>query len=626
MRLAGWLKREGWAWALLLLFILWQTWWLWHVDGEVWVGDKLWYSLGKMFRHSAFGQAVLSGRIPDHIYDLNYPDPLPWLKANDYLLLEWMALWPTVAIDDVPTRWGVTQALWVLSMGVGVGSLARAMGARGLGVLVAGALAASCWPFWQHLLEAKGNVLWVGMAALTIATTVALGRWAAVRSIRPGMARWRRGIALWLAAAGLGACTVLIYPPLALLLAPLALCCLAPSLRRAPLASLGAALAVAGLGLLVSVPWLRHIFNQAQSFAPMDLGGVPTCPVTRFAVPGVSLLWLAPSLVPDIEELRVNGIGLHGAAVGAWALAPLALMLRRRRGVALLLVALAGLLVWLSLGPCASWLPSAHLRMPPLTEAVSARMLRFWTVLCSLRDFGRYLLVALIITAVLSGLGVSRLWSRRGLGSRLAALVLAAAAVAHASWPIYAGIHDPNKWKPISPPLTAQLLAQVGPGVAAELPFDERQQMLSVLFTPGIPRVNMLLTPMPRDVPPPGTLRERAQGDYLVAWLRAAGWGQPSGDLPTAAERRASEVRWIFFDPARCAFYERAQVRDTCEIRLPWALKTFLGPGREIGDGVRVWDVREAPAADVPLDINIPSPRPSAPGEPGASGPRPLPR
>ena len=301
------------------------------------------------------------------------------------------------------------------------------------------------------------------------------------------------------------------------------------------------------------------------------------CP-DRWAALNVVDLWRR---LPDGRQ----GLSEPALVVTSWAVAPLVL-LHRRRWMGALALGLVGLWLLLSLGPCTEWSEGVRwdagglpVLGPWLTEA--------WRLAGPLHDFGRFAGVAVLVAGVLTGLGVDALQGKGRLRWLLAAAV-GAAVVGHVQWVVLSERLSPTKWHDASVPDTARFLAalpaeELGPAI--ELPFDRKQQFLSLIGAPEPPRLNPL---RPGDHPP--------IEEPFLQWLYRAGFGQIAslGPVPSGDPAR---VRWIFFDASRCGVAGIKRV--ACDPSIPAALEAALGPPRALADGTLVrplgaWTPRSA--------------------------------
>ena len=546
-----------WPWLAVLAFWLWSAWPLlvW-TDTQAFAGKLTTDNVVSAWFYDFASRALASGWDLQTLSQLNHPRPhatsVEFPAVMDAVLaapLGWLFGWPR--------QWGAAQALALLVNGLGGAALARSLGARGLGTVAAGCLAILCRPVWKDLVMARMNAVWPGIGALALAGLVAA----------LGARRARAAIAWAALAAGMGALAATIYPPGLLLLAPLGVALVSGPAIEARWSRRALALAALAGGLALAAPELHRILESRSGQAGLGELGCPD-------------RWAALNAV-DLWRSRPNGSqGLSEPALvlTSWALAPLALLHRRWR-TALAALAVCGAYLVLSLGPCTEWTEGVAWPLgrvagvgPALTEA--------WRLAGPLHDFGRFAGVAVVGAAVLFGLGIDGLAGRGRVRATLAAAI-AAATIGHVQWVVLSERMSPAKWHDARPPATARFLAalpagELGP--AAELPFDRKQQFLSLIGAPEPPRLNPL---RPGDHPP---VRQP-----IVEFIYALGWGQLANlpDAPPAAD--ATRVRWVFFSSNRC---HTGGVRAAaCDPKVPAALTEALGSPRALDDGTLVWAV-----------------------------------
>jgi hypothetical protein len=193
-----------------------------------------------------------------------------------------------------------------------------------------------------------------------------------------------------------------------------------------------------------------------------------------------------------------------------------------------------------------------------------------------------------LLLAVLSAVGAEALWvrspdARRGAIAVFVSVVLLQVVSVHLRT-----LADGNQWQSVEELATAEFLEDAPSGVVVELPYDLRDQFLSVLQAPGHQRVNPLR--------PKGQRFQRAtyrqgENEAIWAWLDQLGRGQQVTSAPTRAGIAGAGVRWIFYDPQRCEG-DAALVRAAqCNATIPTQLKAVLGRGRRLGDGVMLWEL-----------------------------------
>lgn len=520
------------AWTALLVGLVAVTNDLWLQTDAVFAG-KL--STDTMLT-AWFHERVAATGVPETLDDFDFP--VPYERAREFpSTADALLLRPLVETLGFPTYWNVAVALAVGLAGLGCAAVAAGLGAGPRGVLIAGLVGALCRPLWFEALSARFNAILPGLVMLG----AALGAWA-VRHRGPA----RFPVMALAVASGVGG--LWVYPPWAVLLLPLLLV-LVVQAARAGDASGRALLAV---GLLASVGLLAWLLPEA---AEARVGGQQClrlrCP-DRFH--SVDVLHLFRVTVEADQ-----GLGQGGLYLAPWLVAPLALW--RRRGVGLVLGGSILACAVLALGPC------PQLGEEPFLQGVfrhdPAASAGLWCVLGRITDYGRFAGAAGLLLAVMAGLGLDALGDggrlRRSLAWALGIGVVAWMSVVHLT-----AMNDRRRWHVPRVPASATFLEQAGPGVAAELPFDRRDQFLSVLAAPGRARVNPLKS-HPRPDPE----------DPVVAWLHALGTGHDAVP-PTATALAVTEVRWVLWDPARCGVPSVPEA--ACDPAIVDALVSVLGP------------------------------------------------
>lgn len=555
-RPARWPARLA-PWLAVLAFWLWSAWplLLW-TDTQAFAGKLTTDNVVSAWFYDYASRALAEGWDLQTLQQLNHPRPhatsVEFPAVLDAVLaapLGWLLGWPR--------QWGAAQALALLVNGLGGAALARSLGARGLGTVAAGCLAILCRPVWKDLVMARMNAVWPGLGALALAGMVG-----ALTTRRFGAAT-----ACAVGAAVCGAAAAAIYPPGLLLLAPFGLALLLGPLAEARWGRRALALGSVALGLALAAPELGRIAATRSGQAGLGQLGCPD----RWAALNAVDLWRT---LPD----GFQGLSEPALVVTSWALAPLVL-LHRRRWSGLLAVALVAAGLALSLGPCTEWTEGVRWDLGA-TAVVGPLLVEAWRLAGPLHDFSRFAGVAVLIAGVLTGLGLDGLAGRGRLRWVLAA-ALGGAVVGHVQWVVLSERLAPAKWHDASPPATARFLAALPPearGPAAELPFDRKQQFLSLIGAPEPPRLNPL---RPGDHPP--------VQQPIVEWIYALGWGQLR-DLPADPPALdPSRVRWVFYDAGRC---RAGGVRPSaCDPAVVESLTAVLGPARALDEGTLVWTV-----------------------------------
>ena len=319
---------------------------------------------------------------------------------------------------------------------LGCGALARALGCRGLGIVVAGVLGVLCRQLWKDLAMARMNAVWPGLALLSLAALL-------MAIEQPPWDHHHRKVLRRLMyavmAAGTGALAVAVYPPFLLLLAPAG----APLILMAPLRKTdrwGWLMLAIGVGLGLIFSW----GSLAEIMASRDPNAGPTagCPNRYGAVTQTDLFRRAA----DPKE----GLSLPGLATGSWILMGL-VVLHRRWLMGIGLLCWIGLLMVLSLGPCPQYTEGVDLNWqswPLLSQWLPSA----WDRLSPINDWGRMATTAALLAAVCSGLGIERIW-KWAWPAKLIALGLAFFAIQQAHSVVGPERLDGMKWHEVPAPL-----------------------------------------------------------------------------------------------------------------------------------------------------------------------------
>lgn len=503
--------------------------------------------------HQLQAWQLLHGKPLDELWGWSWPRAQPvsevmppsvdvWLSAPLWWLLGW------------PGAWRAAQVGAVLVNGLGAAWLARSLGARGPGLVVAGLVSALCVTSWREILLGHPNTALPGLAAAALA--------AFLDALRGG---WGRVVV----AALLGAAAASLFPPWLVLLTPPALSWAWE--RRGEGAPLRGAAALCG-GILLATPVLLAMGGMRAGKGLEDFAD--HCPTAGMVVLGQDLARLGPP--------AWTGEVAPWMAAGAWLGLAAPLLLGRRGGALLPALLWAGLLALLSLGPCPAWGPALGTEPTPGFAALGV-------VVGVLNNLGRGLAVSQLLLGLALGLALDAGWEARG-ARRAAAVALVGLALAGAAWPLRGELLDGRHYKRVPQSAQAAFLAEQAPGasggepvVIADLPYDQAGQFVVALQTLGVARVN-----------PPTPFTPRDRRDPFVNWLHDLGEGRIPG-APTAAQAAASGVRWVFHDRSRCA-PPHMRSDAPCAAAVRAALTRLLGPPRELDGDVVVWAVAPTPA------------------------------
>jgi len=474
--------------------------------------------------------------LPTHLIAFDWPNPHPRTAEFPAYFSALLAA-PWFALLGWQQGFAVTQASAVAVAVGGAALMARGLGARGSGILVAGGLALFTRNLWFTVHASQLNAAWPGLAL------GALG--ALLWQLEPELPRARR-VALAVTAALLGWLASEIYPPTLAFLAPAgaALFLLSGRLRPRALAWVAAAV------LPVLIYRYAGMMEMAASRPAQD------CGACFDALHAVDLRALALTRDPGIGFTR------PGFYLTSWIGLPLVLLHAGRLRLAAAALALAPL-VLLSLGSC------PQLGGEPVAALRTLESLKdFWCGARSLSDLSRAATAAALAAGVLAGVGLE------ALRPRWARLLTAALLLGPAGWLTVSELERERNWTPVSPPPAGRFLADAPAGAAVELPYDQSAQFLSALTAPNRPRVN----PLKRGHTPAG-------GEELV-WLNTLG----GGALPDAAPLEtlvAHDIRWVLYEPGRCA-----GISARCPEGMEGWLRETFGEPRAYEDGaLLIWEV-----------------------------------
>jgi hypothetical protein len=530
-----------WPWLLLLIYTCWATSPLWQSSERgIFAGKVQGDNIVSPWFYGWVARSLESGASLELLADLNYPSPWPRgmefpnvLDATLTAPLWWFLEWPQA--------WGASQAMTVFVTALGCAALARALGCRGLGILVAGMLGVLCRELWHDLTIARVNAAWPGLALISLAALIA-----AIRKPQ-GVNKSRRPIqrTAWALLAGAtGALAASVYPPYLVLLAPAGLILLVHPLHKTDRLGWGLLLLGLGSGLLMGWGEISSIIESRGPIARMK-GFTGGCPNRHGA-----LLW------SDISRGSVDpqsGLSFPGLATGSWMLMGLVLLHKRRlAGIGLMIC--AGLLMVLSLGPCPR---TVFERNQPEIGAmdweswplISGWLPSAWDMFSPITDWGRMATIAALLAAICAGLGIERLW-QWGRTGKAVALVLSGLALSQAHQVVMTERMDPHKWWPVPAPQSAVFLQTAEVGPVADLPFDSKHQFLSILWAPDHPRINPL---RPADHPPE---------DPFIKWLyNLSRRGEFTMELGDTQGVTGAEIQCTSRDPGSTRLQENPEVQ-----------------------------------------------------------------
>jgi len=530
--------RAGWAFAAVALLAVVVAWPLWTVSTAVYglpAGDLAqtgWF-------YDFVIRRLMAGASLDWLADFNYPNPLRRIDEFPNILDAVIAT-PVSLLFSYPQQYGASQALAVLINGLGFAWLARSMGCRGLGVLVAGGLGVCCQQVWRELYMARLNAAFPGLAG------AALAAWLQVLDAE--RSRWER-VGLALCATLLGAAAALVYPPLLLLLAPAGAWMALTRIRGA--SRLGILLALVAVVLACGL-----VGGELD-----EIRRSPRATDGRYGQEAICALGMACSSIDPRVRLDAGFLTLSdafllvGVQLDRWVrsgllavvwlpglLAPVFLKNR---------AAWVGILFWaiglslLALGPCPEWS-----KAEPLSWNLGFVGTRSWCAMGVLHDFGRLLSVATLLFAVATGRVCESLCENTRF-PRLLSCIVGCLVLAGPVWTVRAQLSQSSSWLAVPVLATTDFLNEAAEGPVVELPFDRRVQFLSALQAPGRARVNTLNT-KPRGYSSAYQIRPGDERYPFVGWLVGLGRGEELGERPSLEEAHKSGVRWVVWDGERC--------------------------------------------------------------------------
>ncbi|MCP4804016.1 MAG: hypothetical protein GY913_19355 [Proteobacteria bacterium] len=560
--------REAVWWLLLAAFVLGYGSVLW-ISPTAYLGDDLGDGPSARFYYMYVAEVVLGNLDADQLGPFGYPQSGPRIGEFPTLVEALLGV-PFYVILPHPRAFQAAMAQGIFVNALGAAVLARALGARGPGVFVAGALAATAFPPIRELVLGRPNGMWIGLVSLALGLSLlALGTGPSgprpVGELRPKAAvTWFVALTVTFYFAGLA------YPPTTIFLLPLGLVLVALSWHRGLPKRLamvaGAAVAAMLLGfddlsLLAEFGTTRH-----EMRAP--------CPTLMQRLPLIE--WFSLDTEAQAWRAVMPGLGL-----ASWILAPLALFQKKGRVAIVVVMVFIGVTLPMSSGECLAWTDEQSLDAllgTSLQEHLSGwlRIPRMFT------DRSRVAVSLTTLTAVLSGVGLttlsgfkpsSRLWTGVGLA---VAILLGGLAVAHSSKKSMA-VLQPRFWHLQVDP-TDTVLEALPPGPVAIVPYALWIEIESVLRYPD------------RDRYHPWGRREPRPREGVAGWIDSVGWNTWDANPPSLASRAALGPSWLVLEPGRCDDPRNDQRLDQCDPdRMETGLRAVLGEPLEYDEGVLVW-------------------------------------
>lgn len=562
-----------WPWAAVVLTTVLATIPLWSWRQHIYLMNVHTNHLRTPWFHEFMARKLAAGQWVNTLDDFDYPTPWNYLEyypttANTVMSapLSWWFGWPAA--------WNLSIAVAVLLNGLGMALLARAVGCRGLGIAVAGALGILVQPVLKESVWGRPSAIYFGLAAASLAALL----WT-LPSDRP-RSRARLGAAI-VAGGVLGALTAAIYPPYILLLIPIGLVLCLPRLRKIRPRQLLPPLAAMGLGVVLALPSM-HAIVASRVGNEFHAVKYQVCPAAAEVVSMVNLAGVVPTPFP------IGDVPVSQLALGGWLLGLMALLHPRRRRLGAWLLGIAAVFGLFALGPCPTWRFGDDGGSAGVIPVLDVLLRPVQYLRPALTDLSRFATASAMLLAVACGLGAEALVQRartlttkvRGTPAVLGAVLLALAGVGHVAWFWASDLTDVRLWHQVPVPDTARFLATAGGEPAAELPWSTKQWS-SVLHAPGSPRVNPL-----------DGERIQPTDDPVVDWLNQLGMGETPGRKPTPGELAATDVRWVFHDSNGCFPYTLT-LGEACGGEVRRSLYEVLGGPSHLGESVLYWDLAE---------------------------------
>lgn len=564
-----------WPWIIAGLFAFFLACPLLLAGDRVFVSDLQGDGVITPWIYDFTSRELIHGRWPLALTDFDFPFPRGLSETERSLFatvppIDAVLMAPVAWLLSWPAQWNTTIFIAMLVNAVGAVTLARAMDCQKLGLVVASVLGVSCGPIWIEAFEGRANCMFPGLTLMSIAALFA--------SLPQGLETpFRKRLALSVLAAVLGWLSFVIYPPGLVLWVPVVLIvCLRHVLKRrwvgvkelrlpALLILAAYLLALPTLWEMADSGWVMQEFNHLE------------CPPI-----GRVLTW------DEMAKINV-GEPFRGISLGLWVLAPFALIEKDRRKLMGALLVLAMFMAFLSLGPCPvggrSFGETGFREMWAWPSLGGTS----WWALSYLHYYDRLAVVACLLLALLSAVGAEALWDRTNTGSRsimvfFVAIVLFQVASLH-----WRTLMDAERWQKVGDLETASFLEEAPEGAVVELPFDQRDQFLSVLESSRHQRLNPL---RPQGKRYQGRVANPRKHEVVWEWFDGLGRGEYVAQAPRRSEISEGGIRWVFYDPQRCLGNGAWVPTEGCSTTILTQLEAVLGRGRRLGkNGVLLWEV-----------------------------------
>jgi len=567
--------QKNWPWWSAVLLVLLLTLPLVFAGNHVFVSDLQGDGVATPWIYDFSARELADGRWPAALSDFDFPLPRG-LNAHERSLfatvppIDAVLMAPVAWLFGWPAQWNLVIFFAMLINAGGAMAMAYVLGCRKLGLMVAGALAVTAGPIWIEALEGRANCMFPGLTLFALA------------AMHHGLPKGlddplRRRVGFSVLGGALGWLSFVIYPPGVALWVPVGVLFVGRHVLRRRLVGakelLVPTMAIVGAYLL-AIPTLSEMAESGwvmQEFSHLECA--PSGRVLAF------------------DELWKTSVGesFRGISFGFWLLAPFALIQPERRMLMGGLLALAVLGALLSLGPCPMGSRDTGLDFYGSMWSWPLIGDTAWWALSHLHYYDRLAVLTCLLLAVLSALGAEALWTRSQDKGRGVAVVFMSVVLLQVVSVHLRTLTDDQVWQEVESLETAEFLESAPEGAVVELPFDQRDQFLSILQAPGHPRVNPL---RPQGVRRTHWSTRGAPDEEVWVWFDQLGRGEWANSAPERAAIAQSGIRWVFFDPQRCQKSGAWGPTAACGEAIPRQLKAVLGRGRRLGsNGVLLWEL-----------------------------------
>ena len=166
--------QRNWPWLLAGLFAFGLCGSLLVAGNHVFVSDLQGDGVITPWIYDFTARELAEGRWPAALTDFDFPFPrglseterslfatVPPIDAVLMAPLAWLLAWPA--------QWNLTVFVAMLLNAAGAVALARSMGCRSLGLVVASVLAVASGPIWLEAFEGRANCMFPGLTLLSMA-------------------------------------------------------------------------------------------------------------------------------------------------------------------------------------------------------------------------------------------------------------------------------------------------------------------------------------------------------------------------------------------------------------------------------------------------------------------------